>query len=47
MCGFIGYFGKKKLDKSKFKNISNQLNHRGPDSEGFFFKEDKKVNVYF
>jgi asparagine synthase (glutamine-hydrolysing) len=47
MCGFIGYFGKKKLDKSKFKNISNQLNHRGPDSEGFFFQEDKKVNVYF
>ena len=44
MCGFFGIFSSDKLkqDKSRFKSLTNSINHRGPDDEGFFFNK----NIY-
>ena len=40
MCGFFGIFSPDKLnqDKETFKSLTNLINHRGPDDEGFFFQ---------
>jgi len=41
MCGIAGFYGIK--DDNLIKKISDQLSHRGPDGEGFYF--DNKVTL--
>ena len=46
MCGFIGIFKKNGIsekDKFKIKEISNLLNHRGPDQNGEWQSEKKDI----
>ena len=38
MCGIVGYRGKGNPDNLKLLN--NLLHHRGPDDEGFYFREN-------
>ena len=42
MCGFLAYYSITEIDDQKFKNACSKLNHRGPDSEGYWFSDDKK-----
>ena len=45
MCGFVGFCSKDVKDKNVIKEINNQIIHRGPDSDGYYF--DKDVNFGF
>jgi asparagine synthase (glutamine-hydrolysing) len=46
MCGLSGFIDTKKIcDFNLLKNMTNALNHRGPDSEGFFFEEKSNFNL--
>ena len=45
MCGFVGFCSKDVKDKNVIKEMNNQIIHRGPDSDGYFF--DKDVNFGF
>ena len=45
MCGFIGFCSKNVKDKNVIKEMNNQIVHRGPDSDGYYF--DKDVNFGF
>jgi asparagine synthase (glutamine-hydrolysing) len=40
MCGIAGFFLKHKSDREDLVNMTRSLQHRGPDSEGFF-EEDR------
>ena len=40
MCGIIGVISRKSLKVSSIKKMNDAINHRGPDSEGFFFAGD-------
>ena len=45
MCGFVGFCSKNVKDRNVIKEMNNQIIHRGPDSDGYFF--DKDVNFGF
>ncbi|MFQ9998465.1 MAG: asparagine synthase (glutamine-hydrolyzing), partial [Anaerococcus obesiensis] len=45
MCGFVGFYSNKKYDKSVIENMSQKIEHRGPDSAGYFL--DENVNIGF
>ena len=45
MCGFVGFCSKDVKDKNVIKEMNNQIIHRGPDSDGYYF--DKDVNFGF
>lgn len=45
MCGFVGFRSKNVKDKNVIKEMNNQIIHRGPDSDGYYF--DKDVNFGF
>jgi len=45
MCGFVGFCSKNVKDKNVIKEMNNQIIHRGPDSDGYYF--DKDVNFGF
>jgi len=45
MCGFVGFCSKNIKDKNVIKEMNNQIVHRGPDSDGYYF--DKDVNFGF
>ena len=45
MCGFVGFCSKSVKDKEVIKEMNNQIIHRGPDSDGYYF--DKDVNFGF
>ena len=44
MCGFVGYLGKE-IDNKLFENMINTLNHRGPNSDGYWHDSDHKVHL--
>ena len=37
MCGFIGIYSRENTYSEKIYKMNNDLHHRGPDSEGYFF----------
>ena len=45
MCGFVGQFnfGSEKIESSNIELMLQQINHRGPDSKGFYFNENFKM----
>lgn len=45
MCGFVGFCSKNVKDRNVIKEMNNQIIHRGPDSDGYYF--DKGVNFGF
>ena len=45
MCGFVGFCSKNVKDRIVIKEMNNQIIHRGPDSDGYYF--DKDVNFGF
>lgn len=45
MCGFVGFYSNKEYDKSVIENMSQKIEHRGPDSSGYFL--DEKVKIGF
>lgn len=45
MCGFVGFCSKNVKDRNVIKEMNNQIIHRGPDSDGYYF--DKDVNFGF
>lgn len=45
MCGFSGFFSKSIKDKSIIREMNAMIEHRGPDSEGYYF--DKGINFGF
>nr|WP_315103704.1 asparagine synthase (glutamine-hydrolyzing) [uncultured Catonella sp.] len=45
MCGFVGFCSKNVKDKNVIKDMNNQIVHRGPDSDGYYFNKD--VNLGF
>ena len=45
MCGFVGFCSKNVKDKNVIKEMNNQIVHRGPDSDGYYFNKD--VNLGF
>ena len=42
MCGFAGILNldKRFVNRKVVVDMANQLNHRGPDSEGYYVKEN-------
>ena len=42
MCGIAGYVSKIN-NLQTLKNMSYELNHRGPDDSGYWYKEDTGV----
>lgn len=51
MCGIVGIidkFGKeKRLNKEILKSMSNEIIHRGPDSDGVFISDDNTCGLSF
>ena len=46
MCGLSGFVDTKGIcDIKILKNMTNELSHRGPDAEGFFFEENNKSTI--
>src|SRR5687768_3540829 len=46
MCGIAGYVSiNKKVTDNDLKHAANLLAHRGPDADGFYFSDDKKVGL--
>ncbi|MGT2716245.1 asparagine synthase (glutamine-hydrolyzing) [Streptococcus respiraculi] len=45
MCGFVGFYSNTITDKNVVKVMSDQIAHRGPDSDGYYF--DKGINFGF
>lgn len=44
MCGILGQIERnQKVDETVFHSMLQTLTHRGPDGEGMWFSEDKKV----
>ena len=46
MCGIAGIVSKTKIEASDIKNMNDELNHRGPDGEGFFFSGDFTNDIF-
>jgi len=44
MCGIAGFISPS-LKKEQLQLITRALQHRGPDAEGFYFNEQKGVNI--
>jgi asparagine synthase (glutamine-hydrolysing) len=46
MCGLSGFVDTNGIcDIKILKNMTNELSHRGPDAEGFFFEENNKSTI--
>jgi len=46
MCGIIGFLDQtKKTSQNELIKMRDSLIYRGPDSAGYFFKNDKKYNI--
>lgn len=45
MCGFVGFYSKDVRDENVIKEMNNQIIHRGPDSDGYYF--DNGINFGF
>ncbi|MBA46099.1 MAG: asparagine synthase (glutamine-hydrolyzing) [Euryarchaeota archaeon] len=45
MCGIVGYGSLTKVDNQLIKNINNKQSHRGPDSQGLYISNCKKVSL--
>ena len=43
MCGFIGIYSSKDSYSQNIYKMNEELNHRGPDAEGYFFSKNKKL----
>lgn len=46
MCGILGVFNysdKKPINRQRFKESTNLIQHRGPDGEGFYFDDNNGV----
>ncbi len=43
MCGILGGFSNKEIDKYKLDHCLSLIRHRGPDSEGSYISSDKKL----
>ena len=44
MCGIAGYLGKNSIEDNIINRTLEALNHRGPDSKGFYHTTDDKFN---
>ena len=40
MCGFVGYINKEKNKEKNIKKMNSLIEHRGPDSEGYYCDEN-------
>lgn len=49
MCGFFGciHNGNLNFNTKEFENISNFINHRGPDDHGFYYYKKNDLNFKF
>ena len=45
MCGIAGFIGIKKIDIQRIKKGCVEMNHRGPDDTGLFYKDNEKFSV--
>lgn len=45
MCGFVGFVGKTKQRKKTIEEMTKVIEHRGPDSQGFY--SDENVSLGF
>jgi asparagine synthase (glutamine-hydrolysing) len=46
MCGIAGYISlNNTIDPSQLQGATKLLQHRGPDAEGFYFNDDKKIGL--
>ncbi len=46
MCGIAGYISiNNAISEQQLKQAATLLQHRGPDAEGFYFSDDKKVGL--
>ena len=46
MCGIAGYISlNNSIQPIELKKATSLLQHRGPDAEGFYFSEDKKIGL--
>lgn len=50
MCGFIGFIGRKNLENKKavervLAKMSNRIDHRGPDSNGYWFNLEGSIAI--
>ena len=45
MCGILGLVNLDKtlVDPNVFNNIAQRLDHRGPDGEGFWYKDNVSI----
>lgn len=45
MCGLVGIISKKEIDLNNLKRMNDEISHRGPNDEGYFYK-GKSSNQY-
>jgi asparagine synthase (glutamine-hydrolysing) len=46
MCGIAGYISlNKSIAEKQLQHAASLMQHRGPDAEGFYFSEDKKLGL--
>ena len=43
MCGISGIISKDKIDINYLREISYKINHRGPDNQGFWQSDNKRI----
>jgi len=46
MCGFVAIFNQLETEQLSVSNLLNVLHHRGPDAQGSFVSDDKKVVMF-
>ena len=44
MCGVTGFISKK-LSKNDLKQMTDELIHRGPNADGYYFDSEKGVGL--
>ena len=45
MCGIFGFIGKDRIPLDKIRIASKSLEHRGPDSSGYFENQDNDLSI--
>ncbi|MCC5923617.1 MAG: asparagine synthase (glutamine-hydrolyzing) [Crocinitomicaceae bacterium] len=45
MCGITGFLSQNEIPAKLLERMTSKISHRGPDAQGFFFDEDKKIGL--
>jgi asparagine synthase (glutamine-hydrolysing) len=45
MCGITGFLSQTEIPSKWLERMTSKISHRGPDAQGFFFDEERKIGL--